>query len=547
MESITIGDLFDRVARGAGDREAFVFAGAGVRWSYRETLAQVQRVAKALIGLGIERGDHVAVWATSRPEWVALQLATAKIGAVLVPIDLALGADELAYVLEQSDATTLFVVERSRDVDLAARLASRCPELAGARPGHLASRRFPLLKRVALLDDRRLPGVLAWSDVLAASAGITDHMLRRRQDGVDPHDVVHLQYTAGATGRPKGVELTHHALVNAAHYANDCMRLTARDRVCVPAPFHHYLGSVLGTLAAVERGATMVVPSEHFDAETTLAAIAAERCTAVHGLPAMFGAELAQRRFHEFDLTSLRTGVVAGAACPGELMRQIVGRMHAREMTVAYGQTEAAAVITQTRAEDPLELRVSTVGRALPHVEVRVADRMTGRELPHGQEGELWCRGYPVMRGYHKLPDATATTIDRNRWLHTGDLAVMDEHGYCRITGRVDDLVRRGGEEVSLREVEEVLDANPKVRDAQVFGIPDVALGEELAAWVRLREGEVATGEELRDFCRSRIAAFKVPRYVRFVDEYPTTETGKVRKFKMRELLSDELRLSRAR
>jgi fatty-acyl-CoA synthase len=547
MESITIGDLFDRVARGAGDREALVFSDAGVRWSYRDTLAHTQRLAKSLIGLGIERGDHVAVWAPNRPEWVLLQLATAKIGAVLVTVDPGFRAHELAYALEQSDATTLFLVEHCRDSNLLALLDECCPELPGARPGHVVSKRFPLLKRVTLLDDRRAPGVFAWSDVLAASAGVTDHMLRQRQESVDPNDTVQLQYTSGTTGVPKGAELTHRTLVHNAYYAGECMRLTARDRVCVPVPFHHCFGSVLGTLATIYRGATMVVPAEHFDAERTLAAVAAERCTALHGLPTMFGAMLAQRRFREFDLSSLRTGIMAGAPCPPGVMRQVVDRMHAREITVAYGQTEAAAVITQTRTEDPIELRTSTVGRALPHVELRIADRESGREVARGKQGELWCRGHLVMRGYYKMPEATAATIDRNGWLHTGDLATMDEHGYCRITGRVKDLVSRGGESVYPREVEELLGSHPKVQDAQVFGVPDTALGEDLAAWIRLREGETATVEEIRNFCRERIAPLKVPRYVRFVDEYPMTVTGKVQKFLMRDLMTDELKLRRVR
>jgi fatty-acyl-CoA synthase len=555
MESLPIGDLFDRVARGALDREALVFPRARVRWTYRETLAAIQRLAKTLIGLGVERGDHVAVWATNRPEWVLLQLATAKVGAVLVPIDPGCRAVDLAYVLEHSDATTLFLGARAGDVDQVALLGACCSELPGARPGHLSSRRFPQLKRVALLDDHRAPGVFAWSDALAASAGISDHMLRRRQESIDPNDTVLLQYTAGTTGQPKGVELTHRGLLTDAYYAGECMRLTARDRLCVPVPLHHSLGAVLGTLAATWRGATMVVPDERFDAETTLAAVAAERCTALHGLPWMFKATLAQRRFHEFDLSSLRTGIVAGAPCPPEVMRQIVTRMHAREITVAYGQTEASAVITQTRTEDPIELRVTTVGRALPHVEVRIVDPESGHDVARGEQGELWCRGYPVMRGYYKMPEATAAAIDRGGWLHTGDLARMDEHGYCRISGRMADVVRRAGERVYPREIEDLLQSHPKVRDAQVFGVgdaqvigvPDPAAREDVAAWVRLRAGASATVEEIRDYCRERIAAFKVPRYVRFVEDYPTTASGAVHKVAMREVMADELKRRRAR
>jgi fatty-acyl-CoA synthase len=546
MESITIGDLFDRVARGAGDREALVFSAAGVRCSYHDALAQVQRLAKGLIGLGIERGEHVAVWATNRPEWVFLQLAAAKIGATLVALDPAASAADIAYVLEHSDATTLFLTARFRDSDQLALLAGVCPELPGARPGRLASRRFPLLKRVALFDDHRAPGTFAWSDVFAATAGITDHMLRRRQEGVDPHGIVSLQYTSGTTGPAKGVQLTHHALVNTAYYAGESMRLTGRDRVCVPIPFHHGLGSVLGTLAAVHRGATLVVPAERFDAERTLAAVAAERCTVLHGTPAMFAAELAQRRFHEYDLSSLRTGIIAGAPCSVALMRQIVGRMHLREITVAYGQTEASSLITQTRSEDPIELRAVTVGRTLPHVEARIVDPESGREMARGEQGELCCRGYVVMRGYYKMPEATAAVVDRQGWLRTGDLATMDEHGYCHLTGRVDDVVRRGGERVYAREVEELLRSHAKIQDVQVFGVPDVALGEDVAAWIQLRQGEAATAEEMRDFCRTRVAAFKVPRYVRFVEEYPRTVADTVQKFKMRALMAEELKLRRA-
>lgn len=546
MERLTIGDLFDRVAHGAGERDALVFSELDRRWSYRDTFSRVQRLAKGLVGLGVERGDHVAVWATNRPQWVLLQLAIAKVGAVLVTVNPAASADELAYVLEHSDASTLFLSDRLGDRDALALLTACCPELPGARPGRLVSKRFPRLKRVALLNDHGAPGVLAWPEVLTASAGISDHLLRCRQESVDPADLSNIQYTAGATGFPKGAELTHANVTNAAHYVGECMRLTARDRVCVPVPFYQCFGWVLGTLATICRGATMVVPAERFDAERTLAAVAAERCTALHGLPAMFAAELAQRRFHEIDLSSLRTGIVAGAPCAGDLMQQIVRRMHAREMTVAYGPTEACGVITQTRTEDPLELRATTVGRALPHVEVRNIDPVTARDVPPGIQGELCCRGYPVMRGYYKMPEATAAAIDREGWLHTGDLVTIDDHGYCRLTGRVGETISRGGESVHPRELEELLYSHPKVREVQVFGVPDVVFGEELAVWIRLREGETASVAEIRDFCRRRLAHSKVPRYVRFVDEYPLTSTGKVQKFRMREIMTQELKLPAA-
>jgi fatty-acyl-CoA synthase len=544
VERITIGTLFDRVALGAGDREAVVFADRGVRWSYRELHARVTQLAKGLLGLGIGAGEHVAVWATNWPEWVLLQLATAKIGAVLVTVNPAYRASELAYLLEQSDATTLFLIERFRASSYVDILGECCPELGRARPGRLASKRFPALKRVALFGEARAPGILSWADVLASGAGMTDHLLRRRQESVDPDDPVNVQYTSGTTGFPKGAELTHVNLVNNAHYAGECMRLTREDRLCVPVPFYHCFGCVLGTLTAIDRGATMVVPAEHFDAERTLRAVATERCTALHGVPTMFIAQLEHPRFAELDLSSLRTGIMAGAPCPIEVMRQVVERMHAREITIAYGQTEASPVITQTRAEDPIELRVSTVGRALPHVEVRIVDPSTRREVARGAQGELCCRGYLVMRGYYKMPEATAAAIDRDGWLHTGDLATMDRHGYCRITGRIKDMVIRGGENVYPREIEEFLYTHPKVAEAQVFGVPDRQLGEELAAWIRLREGTSATADEIRDFCRGRIAHYKIPRYVRFVDAYPLTVTGKVQKFKMRESMARELGLA---
>jgi fatty-acyl-CoA synthase len=444
MERLTVGDLFDRVALGVGDREALIFPDQHVRWGYRETHARVTQLAKGLMGLGVDTGDHVAVFATNRPEWVLLQLAAAKVGAVLVPIDPASGAPELAYLLEHSDASTLFLVARSGDVSFLDVLVECCPELSAARPGRVASRRFPALKRIALLGDEAdltVPGILSWSDVLTAGAGITDHLLRRRQEDLDPGDVVSIHYSAGTTASPHGAELTHLNLVTNAGAAGDCMRLTRRDRLCVPVSFFRPFGCVLGTLTALGRGATMVVPAEHFDAGKTLAAVAAERCTALHGEPRMMGSLLRHFQVIRVDLSSLRTGIVTGAACPVELMPQVVERLHLPEITVAYGQSETTAVITQTRTEDSLDLRVTTVGRALPEVEVKIVDPKTGVEVRRGSEGELCCRGSLVMRGYYKMPEATAATIGRNGWLRTGDLVVMDQYGYCAITGRATRLL----------------------------------------------------------------------------------------------------------
>ena len=438
MERLTIGDFFDRTALGVGDREALIFPDQRVRWGYREVHTRVSHVAKGLMGLGIERGDHVAIFAPNRVEWVLLHLAIAKIGAVSVPIDPALGAEDLAHVLVDSDASALFIAERRGEPSQLDVLLECCPELPEARPGRLATRRFPLLKRVVAIGDAppTCPGTLAWSDVLTAGAGITDHLLRRRQESIEFADLAALHYTAGTTSAPRGVELTHLNLVNNAIASSDCMRLGRRDRLCVPVSFARPHGSVLGTLAAFGRGATMVVPAEHFDAGKTLAALAAERCTALHAEPRMLVSLLRHPDVIQVDLSSSRTGIVMGAAAPVGVMAEATERLRLRELTVAYGQAEATAAITQTRPEDSVDLRTTTVGRALPNVEVKIVHPKTGVAVPVGEEGELCCRGSLVMRGYFKQPELTAATVGRNGWLRTGDLAVMDQYGYCMLTGR---------------------------------------------------------------------------------------------------------------
>jgi fatty-acyl-CoA synthase len=439
MERLTIGDLFDRVALGSGDPEALVFPAAHVRLGYRETHARVTQAAKGLMGLGVNAGDAVAIWATNRPEWILAQLAVAKIGAVLVPLDPSAGADELAAVLRQCEASTLLLVDRHDDVSFVDVLSECCPELAKARPGRLASRRLPHLKRVAFLGaaDADAAGILSWTDVLTAGTGMTDHLLRVRQDAIEPADVVTILYAADDAGRPQGAELTHLNLVNDAIYAGDCMRLTRRDRVCVPLPLFQNAGCVLGTVGVLGRGGALVVPGERFDAGRMLRVAAAEHCTALYGEPRTFGAAVRHPEVIRVDLRALRTGIIMGGGSTLETMRAIVDRLHVPDITVAYGRNEASAVITQTRIEDPLDLRVTTVGRALPHVDVRVVDAKTGAEVPRGTEGELCCRGYPVMRGYHANPEATAAALGRSGWLRTGDSAVMDQHGYCSITGRI--------------------------------------------------------------------------------------------------------------
>jgi fatty-acyl-CoA synthase len=437
MDRLTVGDYFDRVALATGEREALVFPQQAVRWRYRDVRAHVSQLAKGLMGIGVDSGDHVAVFATNRSEWVLLQLAVAKIGAVLVPIDPAAGADDLGQILTHSDASTLFLVHRADDVSLCDVLLECCPEARGGRPGHLASRRFPLLKRIALLGEGTAPGgALAWSDVLTAGVGITDHLLRRRQEAAEPSDLAMLQYSARTTGLPTGVELTHLNLVNDAIAAGDCMRLTRRDRVCAPVSFAAPFGSVVGVLTTLGRGAVLVVPSEHFDVGETLAAVASERCTALHAEPRMLGSALRHPQVIRTDLSSLRTGIMMGSSSSQALVREAIARLHLPDLTVGHGRAETTAVITQTRTDDPIDLRARTVGRALPDVEVRIVDPMTGVDVPSGTEGELCCRGFPVMRGYYKMAEASAATVGANGWLRTGDLAVMDRFGYCTITGR---------------------------------------------------------------------------------------------------------------
>jgi fatty-acyl-CoA synthase len=436
MERLPLGDFFDRTALGAGEREALVFPEASVRWRYRDVHARVGQLAKGLMGLGIDAGDHVAVFATNRPEWVLLEIAVAKIGAVLVPIDPSAGANDLAAVLAHADATALFLVDRVDEVSLCDVFFNACPEARAGR-AHLASRRFPALKRAALLGDGDAPrGILPWTDVLSAGAGISDHLLRRRQEAVEAPDLAALHHTAGTSGPPKLVELTHLNLVNDAVAAGDCMRLVRGDRLCVPVAFARPFG-VLGILAALGRGATVIVPAECFAAGATLATLAAEHCTALLAEPRMLGSMLLHPDVLHTDLSTLRTGIVTGAACPPGLLPEAITRLHLPDVTVAYGLTETTAVITQTRTDDAIDLRARTVGRALPDVEVRIVDPKTGVEVATGSEGELCCRGFPVMRRYYKAPEATAATLGANGWLRTGDLAVMDRFGYCTLTGRV--------------------------------------------------------------------------------------------------------------
>ena len=549
---MTIGELLDRQAKQFGDRDALVHVDWNIRYTWYEFKEECDRVARGLMSLGISKGDHVALWATNYPEWVVAQFATAQIGAVLVTVNPAYRTHELEYLLGQSDAAALMLIGNFRTSDYVGMLQEVVPELASSTPGQLNCEKLPNLRNVIYIQPHdgssvEAPqGMIAWSSLRDLGEEITPAALAQREAECHPDDVICIMYTSGTTGNPKGVMLTHHNLVANAAYTREGLRFTEEDRLCIPVPFYHCFGSVLGTLCCATAAAAMVVPSEYFEPEKALVAVEKERCTAIHGVPTMFIAELEHAEFDRFDLGSLRTGIMAGSPCPIEVMRQVIDRMGCREMTVGYGLTEAAPIITLTRSDDGIDRRVSTVGTAIPYVEVKIVDPETGIEAPTGEQGELCSRSFMNMKGYYKMPEATAAAIDADAWLHTGDLATVDADGYYKITGRSKDMIIRGGENVYPREIEEFLYTNPKVADVQVIGVPDQRFGEEIMAWVMLRAGQDASEDEIRDFCRGRIAHYKVPRYVKFVSEFPMTVTGKIQKYVMRDVSIQELQLEGA-
>ncbi|OLO36491.1 AMP-binding protein [Alkalihalophilus pseudofirmus] len=541
--NVTVGRLLEEVAEKQPNHEAVVYPDRGLRYTYKQFDDLCRQVAKGLMKLGVERGESVAIWSTNKPEWLTSQFATGKMGAVLVTVNTNYRTAELEYLLKQSDSTTLILMESYRGASYTDMLYEIIPELATSEPGKLQTKKLPHLKNIIFLGEDRKPGMFVWSDILAMGDQVTDTELNERMSSLEPDDVINMQYTSGTTGFPKGVMLSHNNLVNNAINIAECMNLTARDRMCIPVPFFHCFGCVLGTMACVTVGATMV-PVQEFDPKLVLQAVQDEKCTALHGVPTMFIAELNDKDFEKYNLSSLRTGIMAGSNCPIEVMKAVIDRMGASEITIAYGQTESSPVITQTRVNDSLERRVETVGRALPNVEVKIVQPGSDQEVPRGVQGELCTRGYHVMKGYYKNPEATSTVITENGWLHTGDLAVMDEEGYCRITGRLKDMIIRGGENVYPREIEEFLYQHPKVLDVQVVGVPDPKYGEEVSAWIILKEGEIATSDEIRNYCEGKISKYKIPRYIEFVSEYPMTASGKIQKFKLREIAVERFNLS---
>jgi len=543
----TIPEHFAAIASRFADREAVVSLPQQRRLSYAELAAAVDRVARGLLGLGFGRGERIGVWSTNNIEWLELQLATARIGAVLVNINPAYRARELAFALERSEVQGLFVIPAFRSSDYVAMLVELLPEL-GEHGEQLECAGFPHLRRVVIYDPaapaataRPVPGFTLWSEVLEAGEGIGRAALDAASAALDMDDPINIQYTSGTTGFPKAVVLSHHNILNNAYFSAEAMHFGEQDRLCVPVPFYHCFGMVLANLLCLSVGACIVIACEHFEPGEVLAAIEQERCTAVHGVPTMFIAQLEHPRFAEFDLTTLRTGIMAGAPCPPALMQRVMQDMHSREILIGYGETEASPLTHLTTREDSLERRVQTVGRNLPHQEVKIVSVDTGATVSLGEVGEICFRGHHVMKGYYGDAEATERAIDDRHWLHSGDLGIMDADGYVRITGRLKDMIIRGGENIYPREIEDFLFTHPQVAAVAVFGVPDEYYGEEIMAWVQLHEGAQLSEQALRDFCKGNIAHFKIPKYVWFVDEFPMTVTGKLQKFRMREIAVERL------
>ncbi|MGG0665162.1 AMP-binding protein [Viridibacillus arvi] len=531
----TVGGVLRNTVEAFPSNEAYVYPKNNVRKTYSEFNQETDELAKAFIGMGIAKGEHIAIWSDNKREWLLSQFASGKMGAVLVTVNTNYQEKELEYLLQQSDSTTLILGEEFKGTSYINIIQKICPELMNSKKGDIQSEKLPQFKRVIVMSENDYPGIYKWSELVEFAEQVTNEELEERFQSLDPDDVINIQYTSGTTGFPKGVMLTHNNVVNNAQLVGEYIHLTEHDRLCIPVPFFHCFGCVMSTLASVLRGATMVV-LEQFEPGLVLQTVQAEKCTALQGVPTMFIAELNHPDFGEFELSSLRTGIMAGSICPIEVMKKVINDMGAREITICYGQTESSPVITQTSTDDSIEKRVSTVGKPHPNVEVKIIDPVTGDEVKDGTPGELCARGYLIMKGYYNNPEATHAAIDNEGWLHTGDIAVMDEDGYIDITGRIKDMVIRGGENIYPREVEEFLYEHPQIQDVQVVGVPDEKYGEELMAWVILKEGASVTEEELRAYCKGKISYHKIPKYIQFTDEYPMTASGKIQKFRLREL-----------
>lgn len=531
----TLGSFFEGQARKDPDREFLVYPDRDLRFTYKQFDERVNVLAKGLLKIGIQKGDHVGIWAKNVPDWLTFTFATAKIGAVLVTVNTAYKIHEIEYVLRQSDMKALVIIDGFRDTSYIDIMYELVPELKTQERGKLNSKNFPYLKTVIFIGQEKHRGMYNSSELLLLGQHEDDAELEQIKSGLDRHDVVNMQYTSGTTGFPKGVMLTHYNILNNGYFIGERQKLTEQDKICIPVPLFHCFGITLGVLAALTHGSTVVM-IELFDPLMVLAAVQKERCTALYGVPTMFIAEFTHPMFSMFDLTSLRTGIMAGSPCPVEAMKKVINDMHCKEITIAYGLTEASPVFTQTSTDDTLERRVGTVGTGMPEIEIKIIDPETGETLGPNQHGEICCRGYNIMKGYYKMPEMTAQVIDADGWLHSGDLATVDEHGYYQITGRIKDMIIRGGENVYPREIEEFLFTMPGVKSAQVVGIPDKKYGEIVGAFIIPTDDADITEEDVRDFAIARIARYKVPKHVFFVKEYPMTASGKVQKFKLKEM-----------
>jgi fatty-acyl-CoA synthase len=535
--------VLEEAAARWGEREALSVPHQDIRWSYRELDQAADRLAAGFLHLGLVPGDRIGIWAPNRYEWVVTQFASAKAGLILVTINPAYRTAELEYALNKVGCKALVTADSFKSSSYVGMLRELAPEIDRSTPGRLQAKRLPALTTLIRIGEGEACGFLRFDDVLGMGGDRHCAVLADLAPKLQFDDPINIQFTSGTTGAPKGATLTHHNILNNGYFIGEAMRLNERDRVCIPVPLYHCFGMVLGNLACITHGAAMIYPAEGFDPLATLEAVETERCTALYGVPTMFIAQLGHPEFKRFDLGSLRTGIMAGSPCPIEVMKRCVNEMNMREVTIAYGMTETSPVSTQTSCDDPLERRVATVGRVHPHVEIKIVDG-DGRIVPPGASGEFCTRGYSVMLGYWGDEERTAEAIDRAGWMHTGDLATIDEDGYCNIVGRIKDMVIRGGENVYPREIEEFLFRHPKIEAAQVVGVPDQKYGEELCAWVKLKPGDSASAEDVQNFCRGQIAHYKIPRYIKFVDAFPMTVTGKVQKFIMREEMIKELGLS---
>jgi fatty-acyl-CoA synthase len=539
----TVGELLEETARRHPDRDALVYSDRDLKYSYRELNARVERLAKGMHALGIKKGDHIGIWATNVPDWLTVFFASARVGAVFITVNTSYRPSELEYVLRQSDMKTLFLIDGYRETDYVQTVYDLVPELKTAPKGELQSKHFPFLKSVVYIGPRQHHGMYSLGDVMDFADSVGEEEFAQVKRNTDPHDTVNMQYTSGTTGFPKGVMLSHYGIINNGLSIGERQNFTGSDRLCLPVPLFHCFGITLGVMAILTHGGTLV-PLETFDPLMALAIVQKERCTAIYGVPTMFIAELTHPMFNMFDLSSLRTGIMAGSPCPEPIMRKVMDKMHCSEITIVYGLTEASPGITQTRTDDPIHVRITTVGKPFEGVEVKIIDPETGATLPAGKPGELCSRGYNTMKGYYKMPQQTAETVSADGWLRTGDQAVENHDGYIKITGRLKDVIIRGGENIYPKEVEDFLREIPQIRDVQIVAVPSEKYGEEAAAFVQLDSAFRLEASEIQDYCRGKIARYKIPKYIFFTDSFPMTASGKVQKFKLREIARQELQIT---